>query len=126
MKAALINILIVAVAICIFVYFHKSCEELSYEKYFSQKYFGTVERKYLDPESRMQPYIILSNGRKYDLDNEKTYKLIEVGDTLFKLSGSMKFYYVKNGDTTIFYQKCKKREMTDEVISRRVKISDQR
>lgn len=125
MKVALINILIVAVAICIFVYFHKSCEELSYEKYFSQKYFGTVEWKFLDPESRMEPYIVLSNGSKYRLANIDIYNRLESGDTLFKLGGGMKFYYVKNGDTTIFYQKCKKREMTDEVISRRVKISAQ-
>lgn len=112
MRGAVITIIILIGGIFIVYYFNESCESWSLKHYRPLDFNGQIEKKFLDPDQRMQPVVILSDGRKYDLANIDIYNRIEIGDTLFKRSGSMKFYYVKNGDTTVFYQRCRKKDVT--------------
>ena len=81
--------------------------------YLEIDFSGQVEKKYLDPDSRMQPVIILNDGLKYRIGNMSIYEIINEGDTLFKQKGSMKYNLIKKGDTILFYQYSGGKEIRD-------------
>lgn len=65
---------------------------------------GKIDSIFLDETDRNQPCVLI-NKQKY-LIYSSIYKEFSKGDILIKHSGSMKYYWVKGMDTTIFYQKC--------------------
>lgn len=79
--------------------------------YSNIEFSGKIDSVYLDPEGRMQPVVIL-NGYKYSIRNN-IYPKFLVGDTLVKFKGSMKYYWIKDGDSILFYQQFGRYDLTD-------------
>lgn len=52
----------------------------------------------------MQPYAVVEGVEgSVSLQND-VYAYIKPNDTLFKRKGSLKYYWIHTGDTTIYYQ----------------------
>ncbi len=64
---------------------------------------GKVNEKFLDPEERHQPRIVLDDGIKYRIPNFIAYDSIKIGDRMVKHSGSLKYQIITNVDTYSFY-----------------------
>jgi hypothetical protein len=97
-------------------YLFSSCstwQENGKKDYLNIEFNGTVESRFLDPDSRMQPVIILNDKIKYRIANMPIFENIKIGDTIFKRSGSMRYYLIKNGDTIVFYQRSAGKEIVD-------------
>ena len=86
-------------------------EKANNERITSLGFFGTIDSVYLDPDGRMQPVAIL-NGGKYRVFN-LIYQKFQKGDTLYKPVGTIKYYWIKNGDSILFYQQYGKYDLTD-------------
>lgn len=82
----------------------ETCEENRRRNHLQESFEGSIEAIYLDRNRKNQPFVIVKK-REFIIIND-LYEFFSVGDTLFKRSGSMKYYWVKNGDTTVFYQMC--------------------
>lgn len=65
---------------------------------------GKVDSVFLDETDRNQPCVLINN-QKYLIYNN-IYREFSKGDVIIKHSGSMKYYWIKSKDTTIFYQQC--------------------
>ncbi|MBL7753593.1 MAG: hypothetical protein JNM44_03880 [Chitinophagaceae bacterium] len=82
----------------------ETCEESVKRIYLEQNFCGIVDTIILNPREQKVPYCII-NYQNITIRNHIIHD-ISKGDTLFKHANSMKYYWIKNGDTTIFYQKC--------------------
>lgn len=69
-------------------------------------YHGVVKEKFIDSTDRGQPRVILDDGKKYQLQNSVIFDRINIGDIMFKDSGTMVRFLVQDGDTIAYYQQC--------------------
>jgi len=109
MRREVINILIGLIMLFTLNSCFETCEENRKKNHLYERFEGNIESIYLDENRKNQPFVIVDK-RPFIILND-IYKKFSLGDTLFKRSGSMKYYWVKNGDTTIFYQMCGSRDI---------------
>jgi len=74
-------------------------------------YFGCVETKFFDTLDRMTPKIRFKSGTVIDMDAYEMFEELQLGDTVIKKPGSLKFILKRNGETKIFYPKCDGKEI---------------
>lgn len=114
MKKSLLQFIIVfGVGISFLIYTNSRDKKEFIEELKENSFLGKVDSIYLDPEAKMQPVALLSNGERIYIKND-IYKKISAGDTLFKKSGSFIHYLIRNGDSSIFYQKFGGVEITND------------
>jgi hypothetical protein len=69
---------------------------------------GTVAQKYLDPDNKLEPTIVLFNNKTefkcVFFYFEKSYELMDTGDSIFKPYGSLEMTIFKKGGDTMTYR----------------------
>jgi hypothetical protein len=103
MKGFFITVAILAGGITISYFISRNDKKDYIDRIKAENYFDVVDSVFLDPDSRMQPKAALSAGLKVSVQND-IYKQIAPGDTIFKKEGSLRFYWIHNGDTSIYYE----------------------
>ncbi len=73
----------------------------------------TVSDKYVDKTNRATLWVKLDNGLELLLYNRDFFDKIEIGDTLSKDEGTLKYYLFKDGKKEIYYQRCNGIDLTD-------------
>jgi hypothetical protein len=76
------------------------------------EFSGEIDSIYASKNFKYEPCISI-NGVEYLIDND-IFRSFSKGDMVVKRSGSLKYYWVKNGDTTVFYQQCGTEDIRDE------------
>lgn len=104
MNRKILSLFILVIGILI-TFFSISNRKHDYiKKLQEEEYFGTIDTIFMDPEARMQPKAILTNGDRIPINNP-IYSKILSGDLLLKRKNDVKFFIIRKNDTTIFYQK---------------------
>jgi len=89
----------------------ETCEQGTRRVYKDVAFNGTIDSIFRNEELKNQPCVVI-NGNVYLIRND-LYQQFSIEDTLFKHSGSMKYHWVKNKDTTVFYQMCGSKEINE-------------
>jgi len=77
-----------------------------------EQFSGQIDTLYYDSSRKGQSYARVGGFETIIIND--LFDNFSKGDILFKRAGSMKYYWVKDRDTTVFYQKCGSEEITDE------------
>jgi|GEM_PF-5566542 len=89
------------------------CKDWFLENDVSTQYEGVVKNKYLDSNNRMTPMIKLDNSTEILIFNMGLYDAVDIGDSIRKNKGSLKYHLVKGGNQTVYYQQCCDENITD-------------
>jgi hypothetical protein len=76
------------------------------------KYSGAISKKFIDSTDRNQPRIII-NDQKYTIDNIDAFNKMEIGDTIIKDSGTLKYVVKKYKNQFDFYPRCAGIDVTE-------------
>ncbi len=82
----------------------ETCEEATRRIYLDENFEGAIDSVIEQPKDQKLPYCLI--GYSKHTINNRVYKEFSKGDIIIKHSGSMKYYWVKGNDTTVFYQEC--------------------
>lgn len=91
-----------------------SCRDWLLKNDIETSFSGYVIKKYVDTSKRESRMVVLNSSHTFFIYNDIFYNQLEIGDSVYKKSGSLKYYLVKNGMTRIFYQQCSGIDITDE------------
>jgi hypothetical protein len=76
------------------------------------EFCGRIDTLYHDKNRKVQPFVVV-NGFESIILND-IFDEFSIGDTICKKAGSMKYYWIRNDDTVVFYQRCGSHDITDE------------
>jgi lipopolysaccharide export LptBFGC system permease protein LptF len=96
-------LIVVLISYLLFEYSKGNCSY--YYDSIKENYKGKVVAKYFNKNDHMNKTIRLENGDIYTInffDKTAFYDSIEIGNTVIKNKGSLKYYVVKNYDTLMF------------------------
>lgn len=77
-----------------------------------EEFFGKIDTLYYDDSRKGQPFVLVGNYETIIIND--IFDQFSKGDILFKRSGSMKYYWVRRNDTSVFYQQCGSDDITDD------------
>lgn len=109
---------IVTFGLTLFIYSCRDCASGYYNEIKPSLIAGRLHYKYEDKTNHNAPTFVILNGGKY-----KRYPLfglsnmlrsVDVGDSIFKGNGTLKFLVVKNDTVMEFWPMCNKRQLSDE------------
>lgn len=113
MKYHIVGVLFVMCFISSCTYDMKKCELYIRNSLTEEDYRGVVINKYI-LRGRV-PYIMLPDSNKYEIYHLSMalYKYIDIGDSIIKDSGTLKYILVKKDTALIFYPYCRDVEIKD-------------